>query len=231
MNMNKIYILIIAMFLSLQNKSTAQKDTLFYIGDPMCSWCYGFSPELDQVIQHFQEVPLKIIVGGLRAHGDETFGQLSSFLEEHWKEINVKTGQPFRYKILENKTMIYNTEPACRAIVTIRSLAPASEYTFFKSLQNAFYYQNDDPTALSTFTRLASSLGIEPAKFEKYYSSSVIINETERDFLLAQSLDVSGFPSLIALKDGKLHRITSGYTSAEKIISKLESVGFKKTAK
>ena len=219
------------MFLSLQNKSTAQKDTLYYIGDPMCSWCYGFSPELDQVIQHFQELPLKIIVGGLRAHGEESFGQLSSFLEEHWKEITVKTGQLFRYQILKNTSMIYNTEPACRAVVTIRTLAHASEYAFFKSLQKAFYFQNEDPTALSTFTGLASSLGIEPAKFEKYYTSSVIINETERDFLLAQSLDVSGFPSLIALKDGKLHRISSGYMSAEKIIAKLESIGFKKTAK
>lgn len=214
------------MFLSLQNKSTAQKDTLYYIGDPMCSWCYGFSPELDKVIQHFPELPLKIIVGGLRAHGDETFGQLSSFLEEHWKEINVKTGQPFRYQILENKSIMYNTEPACRAVVTIRMLAPASEYAFFKSLQKAFYYQNDNPTRLSTFIGLASSLGVEPAKFEKYYTSSVIVNETERDFKLARSLDVNGFPSLVALKDGKLHRLSDGFSSAQKIISKMEALGF-----
>ena len=227
--MNKVYLLFITMFLSLHTRSSAQKDTLFYIGDPMCSWCYGFSPELDKVLHHFENLPFKIIVGGLRAHGDETVGQLSSFLEEHWKEIHAKTGQSFSYGILKNSKLIYNTEPACRAIVTIRSIAPEAEYSFFKSLQEAFYYKNNDPTSVETFKKLASSFAIEPTKFEKYFNAAVIINETERDFLLAQSLGVAGFPSLIALKDGKLHRITNGYTSAEKIISKMEDLGFKKT--
>jgi len=40
---------------------------LIYIGDPMCSWCYGFGKELSEVMQSLPELRLEIVVGGLRA--------------------------------------------------------------------------------------------------------------------------------------------------------------------
>lgn len=35
-------------------------------GDPMCSWCYGFGPELAALLEARPDVPLRIVVGGLR---------------------------------------------------------------------------------------------------------------------------------------------------------------------
>lgn len=196
----------------------------------MCSWCYGFSPQLDKVFKNFPEVPTRIIVGGLRAGGEETFKDLASFLKEHWYDVHKKTNQPFSYSILDKKGLIYNTEPACRAVVVVRTLSPALEYDYFKTLQSAFYADNLDPTDLSTFVTLAKNLGIDEAKFTRYFNSPVILNETERDFLLSHSLEVQGFPSLIALKNGKLHRITNGYDSADSIIAKLVLLGFQPLA-
>ena len=41
---------------------------LLYFADPMCSWCYGFSPVITELANHFAEqLPLRIVVGGLRA--------------------------------------------------------------------------------------------------------------------------------------------------------------------
>lgn len=217
------------MFLSFHHKIKAQKDTLFYIGDPMCSWCYGFSPQLDSVLQVYPNLAFEVVVGGLRAEGKETVGSLSSFLKEHWQEIHLKTGRPFRYDILDNTRLVYNTEPACRAVVAVRSVSPQHTYSYFKALQTAFYEENLDPTSLSTFLFLAEKMNIDPVRFEKHFESPVIINETLRDFQLTQTLHVNGFPSLVALINGKLHRISSGYTSAENIIHSLKLAGYQTT--
>ena len=66
----------------------AQQDTLFYIGDPMCSWCYGFSSQLDEVKENLPEnVQLQLIMGGLRANGTQKMPELKDFLRKHWEEI------------------------------------------------------------------------------------------------------------------------------------------------
>lgn len=211
---------------SIHDPVSGQKDTIFYVGDPMCSWCYGFTPELDMVKTNFPDVPLKIIVGGLRANGTETFSELKSFLTGHWKEVHDRTLQPFSYKILENKELIYNTEPACRSVVVVRILSPESEYKYFKLLQQAFYNKNQDPTSLQTFKELAKSLGIDEAKFEIKFHSAEIIHETSKDFKLAISMGVRGFPSVIVMKNGKLHRVSNGYITGQEMIKKLIEIGF-----
>lgn len=40
---------------------------LIYVGDPMCSWCYGFGKELSALVAHVPDLNLEIVVGGSRA--------------------------------------------------------------------------------------------------------------------------------------------------------------------
>ena len=36
---------------------------LIYVGDPMCSWCWGFAPEIESLADDY---PIEVVVGGLR---------------------------------------------------------------------------------------------------------------------------------------------------------------------
>ena len=40
---------------------------LLYVGDPMCSWCYGFGKEMTALMTLHPGLELEIIVGGVRA--------------------------------------------------------------------------------------------------------------------------------------------------------------------
>ena len=41
---------------------------LVYLADPMCSWCYGFSPVIAAIAERFEDrMPLQLVMGGLRA--------------------------------------------------------------------------------------------------------------------------------------------------------------------
>ena len=42
-----------------------ETDRIIYIGDPMCSWCWGIAPELDR-LQAWTTLPFDVVVGGLR---------------------------------------------------------------------------------------------------------------------------------------------------------------------
>jgi len=40
---------------------------LIYVVDPMCSWCWGFSPVLKELMRQYQgQISFQLMVGGLR---------------------------------------------------------------------------------------------------------------------------------------------------------------------
>lgn len=204
-------------------KSQANNDTLIYIGDPMCSWCYGFAPELDKILAAFPNVPLEIVVGGLRVNGDESMMELHDFLTDHWREVHDASGQDFNYAILKQSIVLYNTEPACRAVYVMGQMAPEKKYTYFKLVQRGFYYHNYLPHDAENYAKLAAECGVDYEQFLNKFESRQAKVEVFSDFDLAQKLGATGFPTLIAQIDGKLYLVTQGYQKAEKIIALLKS--------
>ncbi len=205
----------------------SQKDTLIYIGDPMCSWCYGFGPELDKIKAAFPEVPFEMVMGGLRAGGTEKMWELKDFLRSHWLEVQKATGQKFNYAILEKNEVLYDTEPACRAVILAGNLRPELKYAFFKAVQESFYIHNNLPNDIDTYVQIAAGLGIDPETFHKKFIKPQAQLDAFADFDLAGSMGIQGYPALIAKIDGKLYLATSGYQKAERIIKLLENRGLK----
>ena len=42
-----------------------QKELIYFV-DPMCSWCWGFSPVILSISQAFAgRVPVRVVLGGL----------------------------------------------------------------------------------------------------------------------------------------------------------------------
>ncbi len=94
----------------------------------MCSWCYGFATEISELKEALPEYDFKMVLGGLRPGGTETNEDLADFLAHHWKDVEKRTGQPVNYDVLKDSTRVYDTEPACRAVVVVRSMKPMSNW-------------------------------------------------------------------------------------------------------
>ena len=194
-----------------------QEDALIYIGDTMCSWCHGMAPELDKLKSNHPELKFKVINGGLRPHGTEKNSEMADFLRSHWVEIEERTGQPFKYDILENPDFVYDTEPSARAVVTARLMDECLEYDYFKAVQMAFYAENKDTNKTETFVDIAANLGLDPVKFKSVFETDETKYTTSQDFALSQQMGIKGFPALVMKKNGKLTLIANGYREAEKI--------------
>lgn len=211
----------------MSESTIAQTDTLIYIGDPMCSWCYGFSPELDKIKNAFPHTPMEMVMGGLRAGGTETMMELKDFLHHHWIEVQQATGQRFNFAILKNDDVLYDTEPACRAVVLAGKLNPEIKYAYFKAVQESFYLNNNLPNDTDTYVQIAIKFGLDPKVFHRKFEEKQAKMDAYSEFDLAKSMGITGFPALVAKINGKLYLATNGYQKAERIITLLQNRGLK----
>jgi len=225
--MKRIILIIVAFFsLSIlfncamaQNENKPEQNLkLIYFGDPMCSWCYGFAPEIEMIEQQFKNIPFEIVLGGLRPNGKQTMSELSGFLQEHWQQIEQQTDQKFNYDILQLDDFVYNTEPASRAVEVARTIDPTITLSFFKAVQTAFYFANKSTHDINTYLNIAKQYNLDEEQFEKLFYSKKIIEKTQANFEKSAEMGVRGFPALILKEGDKLHLITNGYQKATKLI-------------
>lgn len=196
---------------------------LLYFADPMCSWCWGFAPVMLRVTD---ELPyeVEVIMGGLRA--GETRGmtpELREYVQHHWQQVEATTGQAFRFDGALPDGFVYDTEPACRAVVTVRELAGESiAIEYLHRLQEAFYSEAKDIKQAGLLAGYASEMGLDKSAFSEAWSSEKIGLKTAMDFERKSQCGVMGFPCLIADTGERLRMITMGYQPFEIVAQQLE---------
>ncbi|MCB1169371.1 MAG: DsbA family protein [Leptospiraceae bacterium] len=209
------------------------QEAVLYVGDPMCSWCYGFNPVLSKVEEVYGDrIPVKAVMGGLRPGelAEPLDERLSRFLRHHWKQVEEATGQPFGYEFLDREGFVYDTEPACRAVVAFRNFLPSREFSFFSDLQSAFYRDGKDPTDVRTFQELAETYDLDGQKYLEFFGSDEARYQTSLDFQLGRAVGVTGFPALVHLKDQRAMVISYGYTPFLQIQEVMDTLVLKPSA-
>ncbi len=207
----------------MTQEETGRELVLF--ADPMCSWCWGFAPELAALRARFGDrLPLRLVMGGLRAGEERRLMDdgLKVVLNTHWRHVQEASGQSFDFSFFEREGFVYDTEPACRAVVTMRHLAPENTLTYFERLQRAFYETGADITQAEVLAELAEDTGLTKRDFRRHFTSEAAQAETAQDFAMTRALGVQGFPTLIvgSSETGYL-LVTDGYRKFEEIAGPL----------
>lgn len=189
-----------------------------YVGDPMCSWCWGFAPVLERLDAHY-DLPVRTVVGGLRPgeHADALDDEMREFLLHHWEQVEEKSGQPFDPSVLDRDGWVYDTEPACRAVVAMRDLAPHETLRWFARLQRAFYAEGVDITDLDTVPGLLDGFDVEPAEYADHLSDPATLERTRADFSEARSYGATGFPTLLYRDGDEGFVVTAGFLPWERL--------------
>jgi putative protein-disulfide isomerase len=136
---------------------------------------------------------------------------MKTYLAQHWKEVERRTGQPFDHSFLDRNDFLYDTEPACRAVVTARRLRPDRVFEYMHRLQEAFYARALDPTIMETALRIAETTDLPTNEFAALYGSDEAKEETLADFRHASELGAQGFPSSFVRDNGQTTVIARGW--------------------
>ncbi|RMP77546.1 DsbA family protein [Pseudomonas syringae] len=186
---------------------------LIYVMDPMCSWCWGFAPVADALVQQARAagVPLHLVMGGLRSEGAALEPAKRRYILEHWQAVEEATGQPFLRDGALPEGFVYDTTPACLAVTAARQLDPDRAWELVGLIQRAFYGEGRDVTRPSLLAELAEQTGLSRQAFADEFESKERQAATAADFSWAQDLGIAGFPTLLAERNGQLALLTNGY--------------------
>ena len=192
---------------------------LIFIIDPMCSWCWGFHPIIEELRQKYTDTyKFSLVVGGLRTTGQMEWNtQSKAYLSQNWNAVAKKTGQAFSHTLLNKPTFDYDTYPACKAVVTVRELwGDAISFTYLSLIQEAFYKDGVDISSLDT---LASYVTRDKKAFRNFFQSERAEVLMQHDFSKARCMGANAFPSTVKI-DAEGHMIClRGYRNLKEILN------------
>jgi putative protein-disulfide isomerase len=213
----------------VKQPETGAKPELIYAVDPLCGWCYGFSPVMRQIRKDFAgKVEFRIMSGGL-ATGDmaaplkENYEYIKNALTVVERSTGVKFGQPFR-DLLEEGSYFNDSEPPSIALTVVKEMKPEIAFDYGHKLHSTIFMDGKSLNDAATYRSLAAEFQLDQDEFMRKFTDSAYKARTNREFDEVKRLGVRGFPSLVLRKGNKIEVITRGYESYPSVKSKLDKV-------
>ncbi len=203
----------------------SNSPTLYYIHDPMCSWCWGFQKSWQSVQNTVQdEINIKYVVGGLAPDSDEPMPKaMQEAIVGYWENIQARIpGTEFNYDFWKKCQPRRSTYPACRAVLAAKQLDKTKEQAMISAIQNAYYLQAKNPSEISDLIDCAKSIDLDSQDFEKALTSEQINQALMADISLSRSMGAQGFPSLVLEKSDTLRPIFIDYNDPNVIIEQIK---------
>jgi putative protein-disulfide isomerase len=172
---------------------------LIYVHDPMCSWCWGFGPALDRLIEQLPpSVATRRLLGGLAPDSDQPMAaEMQQRLQDTWRRIQQRIpGTRFNFDFWRLCAPRRSTWPACRAVIAARSIDAAKEPAMIAAIQRAYYLEARNPSDDGTLIELAAALGLARADFERLLNDPATQGALDAEMAEARALGATSFPSL-----------------------------------
>ncbi|NOI80159.1 DsbA family protein [Vibrio tubiashii] len=199
-------------------------NKLYYVYDPMCSWCWGYKPVWQQICQILEgKIDIQYVVGGLAPDSDQPMPkEMQQQIASYWKRIEDFLGTQFNYDFWNKNTPRRSTYPACRAVLAARK--QSAEKQMLTAIQTAYYLEARNPSDSEVLIDLADSIGLDLERFESDFGSVTLNEEFMRELDFARSIGGNSFPSLFVQTAEGLVELQVDYQSAQTTISQIEQL-------
>ena len=190
----------------------SETRTLYYVHDPMCSWCWAFVPTWEQIQRELpNDIEVVYLLGGLAPDSDLPMPeQMKLTIAGYWQTIQDRVpGTQFNYDFWTQCQPRRSTYPSCRAVLAAKAQAKDSdeakvlEQAMIKAIQAGYYLNARNPSDFDTLIAFAKEIGLDAKRFELELNSESTIEKLNEEIQLSRSIGAQGFPSLI-LNSNKL---------------------------
>lgn len=203
-----------------------------YLFDPLCGWCYGASPAIQQLTQD-ASVSLTLAPTGLFSGRGHTMD--AAFADYAWSNdlrIAKLTGQRFseayRANVLGKLGSAFDSTTTTLAICAVALTDPTRELEALKVLQEARYVQGLDTADTDVVALLLRTQGLAAAA-ERLLSPDAALNEAHATRVqaaqrLMRQHGAQGVPALVvhSATGDRLLQGTALYGSVENLRASLE---------
>ena len=202
------------------------RDTLIYVHDPMCSWCWGFEPTRKIIFEAIAErMQIRRMVGGLAPDSDQPMpDSMRLALQQTWQRIEqIIPGTRFNHAFWDDCSPRRSTYPANRAVIAAREQDESFDPLMTARIQQAYYLEAKNPSDNPVLVELAADIGLDVERFAQSLESDALQQRLLAEIDNARAMGINSFPSLAVQKDGVLTHIGLNYTDPEAMLSEIES--------
>lgn len=209
--------------------SYMEKAKLFYFYDPLCGWCFGFSPVIKALEEKFkEEIEFEAISGGMvLGERVQPIRNMHSYLRDAMPRLEEMTGVKFGeayMKIFEEGSIALSSEVPCIAMTVFKSMSAASSVQFASALQNELYVYGKDLNKLENYKTLADQFKLPWEVFSEKMESDLYKTKTYEEFTFAQEMGINGFPSVVLQVADKGYLIARGYRKQSEMEAVIEEI-------
>lgn len=207
--------------------TNVKKNTLYYIHDPMCSWCWGFHPVLQQLEQQLTDtLTVQYVLGGLASDSQQPMAEeMQLFLQQTWSTIEKKIpGTEFNFDFWSKCQPRRSTYPACRAVIAAKNQNSRFEKAMIHEIQKAYYLHAKNPSDNDTLIEISNLLNLDSKKFANDLNSEETQQVLLQEVNLAQQLGAQGFPSLVFENSKGRVLLQLDYNNTEKILQQINQL-------
>jgi putative protein-disulfide isomerase len=198
------------------------RPVIYYIYDPMCSWCWGYRNTWLTLVRHLEAiVDIRYLVGGLAPDSDEIMpDDMQAFLQQTWQKIAEQLGVSFNFDFWTLCTPRRSTYPACRATLVARDYD--KEKAMLHAIQSAYYCDAKNPSDNEVLISLAKDIGINDEEFREKLTSKDVNTKLFDEIAFVRKLPINGFPSLVLKVNGRYIGIPLDYLDYTKTLAAIK---------
>jgi len=200
---------------------------LYYIHDPMCSWCYAFDGVLKQIeVDLPKSIKVEKILGGLAPDSIEVMpASMAAMIESNWRKIEQRVaGVRFNFDFWKLNQAMRSTYPSCRAVLAAKKQGSDFEDKMIAQIQSAYYQNAENPSLDSILIKCAKQIGLNVRVFESDYGGEFINELLLQQIQFSRSVGVSTYPSLCLEIDQNILPIMIDYNNADYIVEQILKV-------
>jgi putative protein-disulfide isomerase len=199
---------------------------LYYLHDPMCSWCWAFAPVLKQLQEQLPEgIEFRRVIGGLAPDTDEPMSEeLREMVQGSWRRIQQHVPETeLNFAFWTDCVPRRSTYPSCRAVIAARQQGSQFELMMNTAIQRAYYTQARNPSDESTLLELAGEIGLDVDRFREALRSEAVDQALESEIAQAREMDVESFPAIVLRDRQGTRPIPIVYTDARPMLEAIEA--------
>lgn len=208
--------------------SEMEKPTVIYVFDPMCGWCYGFSPVISEIAKTYEkDFTFEVISGGM-VIGDREgpIGDMADYILSAIPRLQeytgVEIGAPY-IELLKEGTYFSSSEMPSIALQVFKYLSDKNAIQFAHDIQYALFYHGKSLNDINTYLQLIEPHNIDREAFIACMNDPKFSVATYKEFNYADELGATGYPTTLLQKGNEITVLARGYVAKDRMTTLLES--------
>jgi len=202
--------------------------TIYYVVDPMCSWCWGFAPVWREFVSEIPEsVAVVDLMGGLAPDNEAPMDSaMRQYVQDAWGAVKARTGAEFNFEFWNKCEPKRSTYPACRAVIAAGEQASGARSLMYDAIQRAYFLEARNPSDAEALECVAGEIGLDRKQFTEDLGSDHINRILQLELESVAKLGVSGFPTMVVKRESpgepaRYDLLTAGFSDIDVLRDRL----------